>query len=183
MHVTYKSTGVSVLVSGLTTALALSILAISGFRGFSEFGIISAIAISGILLAMFVVLPSVLVILYNMKFLRKAAPESKKARIIPAGLAMLLVVIFAGVSVYSYFGLGFDYNLSNIDFDTNNQGDYQLVKDKQEQVYSMSMSPAAIYLAHGIGALDSLNKVFKEEKAKDSSMVGRDPEHQGFCPR
>jgi hypothetical protein len=44
----------------LTTALSLSILGVSDFKGFSEFGIISAVVLSTTLLAMFLALPGIL---------------------------------------------------------------------------------------------------------------------------
>lgn len=182
MHETYKSTGVSVLISGLTTALALSILAISGFRGFSEFGIISAIGIMSILLAMFVVLPSVLVALRKINLLKKAAPESKSAFILKSKASIAITLLFVGVSLFSIFGLEFDYNLSNIDFDKQKDSDYGKIREKHEQVYSMSMSPAAIYLVKGIEALDSLNTIFKQEKAKNGSMIGRIRSIRDFAP-
>jgi uncharacterized protein len=179
---TYKSTGGAVLISGLTTALALSILSISGFRGFSEFGMISAISIISILLAMFLVLPPQLVVMRRFRLLNKSKKKSKKAFILNPKYSIAIAAAFVAIAVYSIFGLGFDYNLSNIDFDKNEQGDYQQVKEKHKQVYSMSMSPAAIYLSKGIESLDELNEVFKSEKAADSSMIGRVRSIRDYSP-
>ena len=179
---TYISTGISVLISGLTTALALSILAVSGFRGFSEFGIISAISIVCVLMSMFLVLPSVLVILTRWGLLQKALPEPKKVFILKPKYSIFFTVLLILIAGYSIFGLRFDYNLSNIDFEKNEQGDFQKVNEVHKQVFSMSMSPAAIYLAKGTDALDELNELFKAEKEVPGSMIGRIRSIRDFSP-
>ena len=50
------------MVSGITTGLALLGLALSSLRGFSEFGVVGAIALAAILLAMLVVMPPALIV-------------------------------------------------------------------------------------------------------------------------
>ena len=59
---TFLSTGRSILTSGFATTLGMAVLIFSRLRGFSEFGVISAVSIFAIFLAMFVVLPPLFVV-------------------------------------------------------------------------------------------------------------------------
>ncbi len=180
--ITYQSTGVSVTVSGLTTALALAVLAFSGFRGFSEFGIIAGISILCILLAMYIVLPSILIIFSRYNLFRKGVRKTEKSMTLPTWVSIPLAALALILGIYSIFSISFDYNLSNMNFDKAEIGDYLKVREKHGKVFSKSMSPAAIYLAKGIDALDKFNAEVRNAANKDSSMIGRIRSIRDFAP-
>lgn len=60
---TFASTGQAIAVGALTTALALYVLTIADFRGFSEFGFMAGTGILFALVGMLVVMPALIVIL------------------------------------------------------------------------------------------------------------------------
>jgi predicted RND superfamily exporter protein len=61
LELTFKESGMGILIGGVTTAVAFIGIGISDFRGFSELGIITAIGILICLLVMFFLLPALLV--------------------------------------------------------------------------------------------------------------------------
>lgn len=179
---TYHATGLSVIVSGLTTAIAMSVLALSGFRGFSEFGIIACMSILFILSAMYLVLPSIIVIFDRIGLLNSKSKRQFSTPVFSSIPTIISGIVILALSIYAFFTITFDYNLSNINFDQSGEGDYVVVMKKHEEVFSLSMSPAALYLVGGINALDSFNLEVKAARDKESSMIGRIRSIRDFAP-
>jgi hypothetical protein len=179
---TYLSTGSSVLISGLTTALSLSILAASDFRGFSEFGIIGALSITMILVAMFAVLPAALVLGHRFRMIRKASEKHVMILMYrkPATLALGGLMVAAAIIVYA--GLSFDYNFRNLQFEKSSVPGLREARAMQKKVYSGSLSPGAVYLAEDVEALDRMAVQLEEAKREQGTTLGRVRSIRDFTP-
>ncbi len=180
---TYHSTGVAVGLSGLTTGISLSILALSDFRGFSEFGIISALAIFMVLMAMYLALPVFIVLFARFKGMHKM-PMVRKRVFLPNKAATAIISVFVLASMlYAAFNLTFDYNLANMNFDNQKIVNVEELKQKQGKVYSNSMGVAAILLAPSVEEVDHLKQQLYDAKSKDSSsLIGRIRSIRDYAP-
>jgi predicted RND superfamily exporter protein len=120
LQLTFKESGMGILIGGITTAVAFLGIGISDFRGFSELGIITGIGILICLLAMFFLLPALLV------YFSDGKNYPKKVKIAGFGLNVLLdriqkhpriVLLVAAViivlSIISGTRITFDDNLKN----------------------------------------------------------------------
>ncbi len=181
---TYRSTGYSVGTSGLTTALSLSILSFSGFRGFSEFGIISGTSLMMILGSMFLVLPSALVVGARwglVKAYKSHKPQSWKL-MPPLWFTWALAAVVLVAAVYAVTGLEFDYDFGNLKVKVAAS---QEVKRHHQKVYHRgSMSPAALYVAKDMDALDrglDLLEETRKEQGEDS-IIGRVGSLRDYVP-
>ncbi len=180
---TYHSTGVAVGLSGLTTGLSLSILALSDFRGFSEFGIISALAIFMVLWAMYLALPVFVVLFSGFKGMHKMPYVRKKVFLPNKAATFIMSAIVLCSVVYAAFNLDFDYNLANMNFDNQKIVNVEELKEKQGKVYSNSMGVAAILLAPSIDEVDELQNQLNKAKLKDStSLIGRIRSIRDYAP-
>ncbi len=180
---TYHSTGVAVGLSGLTTGLSLSILALSDFRGFSEFGIISAIAIFMVLCAMYLALPVFVVLFSGFKGMHKK-PFVRKRVFLPnkAATVLMSLVVLSSV-IYAAYNLNFDYNLANMNFDNQNIINVEELKEKQGKVYSNSMGVAAILLAPSVEEVDELKaQLYKAKDSDSTSLIGRIRSIRDYAP-
>jgi len=176
---TYLSTGRSVIISGLTTALPLFLLTISDFRGFSEFGLIGGGAIITMLLAMLIAGPSFLIIGERMGMVKPKAPDIKKKRLPPNFFSILVaILVFLGL-VATLTLLRFDYDFRNLGARVPEQK--ELVK-KHGQVYSRSMSPAAIYVLPDLETLDATLDVVKKRMDQADSTIARVASIRDFAP-
>ena len=180
--ITFKDTGLSVIMSALTTAAGFIVVIFSDFRGFFEFGLLSAFAIIMIMLAMFTAFPAAIIIVKKMNGLNHLRPISKRAYL-PGKTVTITFGILTIVGVYFAFaGLKFDYYLSNTEFKRDTYTNYKLINDKVEKVYSGSMSPAAIYAAHDLQSLDSTLKILKSAQEKPNSEINRIRSIRDFAP-
>jgi len=103
IEITFASTGQAVTIGAMTTALALYVLVIADFRGFSQFGFIAGTGILFALLAMLVVMPALLTVFERIKLLNlqagaKQEVVAKESGRFPAartvlGLSVLIVVV------------------------------------------------------------------------------------------
>jgi uncharacterized protein len=149
---TFRSTGRSVVTSALTTAVGMAVLALSSFRGFSDYGIISGTSMVLVLAAFLLVLPATLVAGAHLG----AIPPvrlSKRGRVpvTPIWATALLVALVAGGTLLAIPGLRFDYDFSELQSEAQ---DAALVKQKQREVYPGSLTPGALYVARDLDALD-----------------------------
>lgn len=116
---TYDGTGSAIMTSALTTAVALFVLMIADFRGFSEFGFISGLGIVMAYLAMLFIMPAVIVLLerYNLILINrnhtyeKTAAGSSSAFPLSRTIFALGTVVVILVAVFSN-RLYFEYNFS-----------------------------------------------------------------------
>lgn len=165
---TFLSTGKAVFISGLTTALPLFILAISDFKGFSEFGIIGGGAILVLLAVMLALMPAVLVMAYRLKMIKAFKPRALR-RFMPAKwLSFLLGILILASIVPVLFWLEFDYDFTNLKARVPESENY---RKRHVQVYTRSISPAAIYIASDLAALDKLVRTFKERMNSADSTI------------
>ncbi|MDA0378626.1 MAG: MMPL family transporter [Bacteroidetes bacterium] len=73
---TFSSTGQAITIGALTTSLALFVLVIADFRGFSQFGFIAGFGILFALVAMLLVMPALLAIFERFRMLNLEAHEA-----------------------------------------------------------------------------------------------------------
>lgn len=118
LYKTYDSTGLAIMTSALTTAVALFVLVIADFRGFSEFGFISGLGISLAYLSMLFILPSIIVLFEKYQFIlintNRDLPAGKKVRerfplsrfIFIGGTLIVAVVIFHSNRLYFEYDFG-----------------------------------------------------------------------------
>jgi len=166
---TYRSTGRSVLISGITTGLALLGLALSDLRGFAEFGVVGALAIAMILLAMFLVMPPALIVGVKWGLIHAASQRKRIGLAFPTGLTTAVVgalVILAGGLLVSR-GLSFNYDFTDFRIEVNRE------RAIEGTVYRTSGSPAAVFLARDSTALDSLLATLESSRARTGSALGR----------
>jgi predicted RND superfamily exporter protein len=181
---TFVSTGSSVLMSGLTTALALSVLIASDFRGFSEFGIICSTAILMVLISMFTVLPVSIVIGHRIGFIKPKALDHHKYLNPRRTITILLALASLAAIFVSIRHLHFNYYLANLQYNKNKLLDSYEVKKRERLVYSGSMTPGAIYLADNLRALDEMLEVLRRRKEafRETTKLGRIRSLRDFSP-
>ncbi len=178
---TFTSTGRSVATSGLTTSFGLFILAVSDFRGFSDFGLIGGTAILVVTLCMLLVMPATLSAGYRLGLVTPSAPRYPSARLaIPPSWSAALLSTLVIVSAYaSAFLLEFDYDFSNF---SANLEELDAIRDKQEQVYPIFFGPSAIYVARDLEALDQMLALIDEAAEESGSVIGRVASVRDFAP-
>ncbi len=119
---TYDSTGAAIMTSATTTAVALFVLVIADFRGFSEFGFISGTGIVLAYLSMLFILPAIIVVFerYRLILINKnlypthtksgeAAPFPFARTIFIAGTFIVALVLFNTDKLY------FEYNFGKLE--------------------------------------------------------------------
>ena len=120
---TSMKTGRALLASALTTAAALFILALSRFKGFSEFGIIAGLGVLLSLAAFQLLFPPLAAILEKVysprqwhPFLALAGDTNGRGLRFPWAAATVLVgaVLFTGLSAWWSRDLKFEYNFRNL---------------------------------------------------------------------
>jgi predicted RND superfamily exporter protein len=80
MMETFMSTGQAITVSAMTTAVALYVLTLADFRGFSEFGFLMGSGVLFALLAMMAVLPAMIIFFERIRVLKLDARPAAVAR-------------------------------------------------------------------------------------------------------
>lgn len=168
---TFKSTGKSILVSGLTTTLAMFILAFSNFRGFSEFGIVGGFSLIMILLAMLLFLPSVCVLGQRMKLVRKLENKKKSRTWVPGPAVTIAVLVLIVVSlVLGVWKLYFNYDFSKMEARVQQE---QEVRERYYKVYESGRSPAAVLIGKGLDSQDEIVEVLEKSKEKENTRIQR----------
>jgi len=181
---TFCSTGKSIVVSGLTTALALFILAFSNFRGFSEFGIVGGYSLIMILIAMILFLPAVIVLGLKLGLLKKVNHHRQSRFRVPRVPAPYVTIILLGLILVSFvvggIGLRFNYDFSKMDVSVPRE---QEIKDRFYQVYETVRSPGALFAAKGLKTLDDLINALNTKKDEESSRIERFHSIRELCPQ
>jgi len=179
---TFLSTGRSILTSGLATTLGMAVLAASRLRGFAEFGIISGVSIFAIFLAMFLVLPSVLVLGARYGVVGAAGGGRHGGiRWVPSAplTAVVLAAAVAG-GVLAGTRLGFDYDFENLQAEIPAAA---TLKAKHREVYSGFSAPAAVYAVRGgVQALDRALGLIEGAKARHPDTIGSLVSMRDFAP-
>jgi predicted RND superfamily exporter protein len=163
---TFLSTGKSILISGLTTALALFILSFSNFKGFSEFGLISGYSIIMILIAALFILPSILVLGLKVRLIKSHSQWKSKLSSPGKWVTLTLSFFILAALIIGVPSLNFNYDFSKMEAKVPQA---QELKDRYYQVYESSRSPGALFIAKGEKALDELLSLLKERTADETN--------------
>ena len=184
LRVTFTETGGSVIVSALTTAFALSLLAFSDFKGFSEFGLITAISIITVLIAMFVLLPSLLVLAHRYKIIKPLDSDLKRAWLPGKKATFAFTLLFVAGLVFTIFVLKFDFSFRNLQFDRSKVAGYSKVRKTQGKIYSGTGSPGALFVADDIKALDRMIDTINSNKKalKGKTTIARLTSIRDYSP-
>jgi predicted RND superfamily exporter protein len=155
LQATLSSTGRSVLTSGATTAAGLAILAISDFRGFSDFGLIGGSSMAIIVLSMLLVLPPTLIAGHRWKLIkaRKSVAHQWKILLPSRTVTVLIAVLVVVAMIIAVRSIAFDYDFTNLRAEIPGR---ELIQERHEAVYPATSAPAAIYVARDLEALDGL---------------------------
>ena len=179
LETTFASTGRSIVTSGLATTLGMAVLLFSRFRGFSEFGVIAAISVLAIFLAMFVVLPPVLVLAERHGLVRPRGPGGHHWRWLPdreMTAVVLALVVLAGVTATS---VRFDFDFEHLQAEVPAAA---AMKEKHRQVYAGFTAPAAVYAASDLASLDAALAALDHARAARPDAVGTMASVRDFAP-
>lgn len=177
---TFYNTGKSIIVSALTTAFPLFILGFSNFRGFSDFGLIGGMSIIMVLIAMFTVMPPLLLVGCRFNCITSDAYLRGYIRPPRRWIAFLaLCCIFISFIFSATSGKLFDYNFSS---NTRGLQDAVDFEERHSQVYKRSMTPAALYLAPDMDALVKSQEVLKNVMSQEGSTIERLTSITDFAP-
>ncbi|MFQ5701792.1 MAG: RND family transporter [Acidobacteriota bacterium] len=182
LRATLRSTGRSVLTSGATTALALSILAISDFRGFADFGVVGGTSTVIIVLAMLLVLPPVVMAGHRLGLVAPDRADAWRFRVPVPGRALTVVTggLVALAAVLAASGLEFDYDFTNLKAKVEGM---EAVRERHEKVYPATSAPAALYVARHLAALDRMLEIL--ERTRDATVrphIGSFNSIRNFAP-
>ncbi|MFW6198545.1 MAG: efflux RND transporter permease subunit, partial [Acidobacteriota bacterium] len=167
---TFTSTGRSVATSGATTCLGLWILAVSDFRGFSDFGIIGGTSVFLVVLAMLLVMPATLVLAHRLGLVTPRAPGSPRDHfeLPPRWVAVTLAVLVIASAGLAPIGLSFDYDFTSLSASLE---ELERIRAKQDEVYPVFFGPAAIYLTEDEDSLDvALERIEASRQGPDSHI-------------
>lgn len=125
---TFVSTGQAITIGALTTSLALFVLVLADFRGFSQFGFIAGAGIIFALFAMLLVLPALLSLFEKARLLNMDSSLAKKSepdaigqqsgpakRFPAAGPILVLSVIAVLVAIGMLPRVGFEYRFGELE--------------------------------------------------------------------
>ena len=172
---TFLSSGRSVLTGGATTAFGFSALAVSDFRGFSEFGFIGAGSMLMVVLAMTIVMPATLAAGLRLGLVRPRPHQrltgTRWLYSIPAACGVAALVL--GSAALAVGWMSFDYDFTSLSADRRDS----LAGDRHRSVYSGFSAPAAVYVARDVDILDRSLSVFalakEAEEQSGLSTIGR----------
>lgn len=183
LQATLCSTGRSVLTSGATTAVGLSILAISDFRGFSDFGLIGGSSMAIIVLSMLLVLPPTLIVGHRWRLVRprKSVAHQWKILLPSRTVTVLIGVLVLASLIAAIRSITFDYDFTNLRAEIPGK---ELIRERHEAVYPATSAPAAIYVARDLEALDGLLELLEtaRERSRDDRHIGTINSVRNFAP-
>jgi len=181
LKITMSKTGKSVLISGITTALAFFILAWSDFRGISEFGVVGGVALIMILLAILIFMPATIILGFKIRLIKPSLPINKKNKRFPPALFFIIFLALTLVAfILGSLTIKFDYNFSNLGGKINESPE---IKNKQDKVYPTSLPPAVVYVADNLKILDELLQTLNRYKTSDPyTNIGWIRSVRDFCP-
>lgn len=171
MEVTFKSTGASVIVSALTTALVLFVLAFSNFRGFSEFGVVGGCSLMMILAAMILFLPAYCVLGFRWGLIKPSVKRKRAWIRVPGLFSTICMLVLLVVSLlYGWKGLDFNFDFGKMDVDLPQ---HKEIRDRFYKVYESGRSPGAVFIANGLENLDQVILKLEEAKKRENSRIER----------
>lgn len=173
---TYDSTGSAIFASALTTAVALFILIIADFKGFSEFGFISGMGIILAFVSMLYIMPAMLVLVerYNLILINgKDKPKPVRQKNKPYPFARTIVacaLIVIGLVAYNSHKLEFEYDFGSLEPEFQ---EYEAFRSLSASANQSSRRNPAYILADNdedvYKLLDALSKI--KEQNGDATMI------------
>lgn len=171
----YEKTGAAIVVSALTTALALFILMFADFRGFSEFGFIAGLGILFALLCMLFMLPSLLLIFEKWNWII-LNPRSEKSLVKPlfkrfpySRVIVGFGIITAIVVIIFSSNLRFEYNFGNLEPEFPEYERFQEFKSGVDE--TNRRNPAFIILDSDEEVFETVEIIRDRKRQKDDSMI------------
>jgi len=177
---TYRSTGLSVITSGLTTGLALLVLAFSDFRGFSEFGMIGGGTMLIMLVAMFTVMPPTLLLAEQWHLVRPDQDQGGKRIRTSSFLTVLIALLLPCCIILMAWNLRFDFNFNKLK--PRIPGDHTFNSANSKVYKTRYMSPGAIYVAPDLQKVDELLLVLNREMTEKNSFFLKTTSIRNFAP-
>ena len=178
---TFTSTGRSVATSGVTTALGLSILAISDFRGFSDFGRIGGSSMIIVTLAMLFLMPAILIVGKRWGLVTARVPNlpSKHLALPPrwaAATVTALVLMSAGAGMT---WMSFDYDFTKV---STSLPETEVIQQKERDIYPFFFGPAAVWVAPDLETLDSALDLLYTARGEENTPIGAISSMRDFVP-
>ncbi len=185
----YEKTGTAIVVSAVTTALALFILMFADFRGFSEFGFIAGTGILFALFCMLFVLPAMLSIFERWNWIL-LPPRSEKVvlkqliRRFPYARSIVTFGILTAVVVTALSGnLRFEYDFGKLEPEFEEYREFREFTRGVDEPGS-GRNPAFI-IADSDDDVFELLEIIRERKRENPETMIRDVEaiQERFPPR
>ena len=185
----YEKTGTAIVVSAITTALALFILMFADFRGFSEFGFIAGTGILFALLCMLFVLPTMLSIFERWNWIL-LPPRSEKVvlkpliRRFPYARTIVTFGIVTAVVVTAFsWNLRFEYDFGKLEPEFEEYAEFREFTRGVDETGG-GRNPAFI-IADSDDDVFELLEIIRERKRTNPETMIRDVEaiQERFPPR
>ncbi|MBI4211447.1 MAG: MMPL family transporter [Deltaproteobacteria bacterium] len=166
----FAHTGRAILTSVASVAVTFLLLTINEFRGFSEFGFISGTGLWIIFFVYFTVLPSLLILLEKLKWLKFPPHDVEhpvRLPVRPKALKIALVVFAA----FSLFSLGV---MPQVDFEYNSKKVRAIIpeaiiaNEKARKTYDRLNQPALV-LVQSKEEADELKAAFEKKISEDKA--------------
>jgi len=173
---TYESTGLAIMTSAVTTAIALFVLTYAEFRGFSEFGFISGLGILFAYLSMIYILPAFIVFFERMGLILVNKNEgkvlvNKPPKRYPYSRSILIfgigVILFVGFNTNK---LVFEYDFSNLEPEFT---EYREFRDLAREVSAGTRRNPAYIVADTYEEIDNILDRIREirEASGESTLI------------
>ncbi|MEX2639241.1 MAG: MMPL family transporter [Balneolales bacterium] len=176
MVLTYDSTGSAIFASALTTAIALFILIVADFRGFSEFGFISGLGIILAFISMLYVMPSLIVLFerYNLILINGNGRKDKKPKKNkPYPFSRTIVasaVIIIGLVAWNSHSLEFEYDFGKLEPEFPEYETFRAMSSPADQ--SSRRNPAYILAENDEDVYEILAELREiKQRNGESSMI------------
>lgn len=151
---TFATTGQAITIGALTTALALYVLVVADFKGFSQFGFMAGTGIIFALVAMLVVLPAMLTVFERLRLLNMDARNPDKPAVAassapyPAYRTVLVLSVMAVLASLVFSGrVGFEYRFGELE---PSYEEYEARREIIREVYNdrRQRNPAYVVVDH-----------------------------------
>ncbi|WP_440998801.1 efflux RND transporter permease subunit [Fodinibius sp. SL11] len=154
---TFMTTGQAIAIVGITTAAAFFILMLADFKGFSEFGFIAGVGLLLSIIAYIFVLPALLVILEQIKWLNLSdhplkkvqedtstpAKQQSRRNLTISYIIIAIALIITAVTVVELPNLKFEYDFAKLEPEYK---EYTVLRDEMNKVYSDRKTRNAAYI-------------------------------------
>jgi uncharacterized protein len=136
---TFLSTGQAITVGALTTSMAMFVLTLADFRGFSQFGFIAGFGILFALIAMLMVMPALLSIFEKARLLNleaghvSAEKATTTTRFPAARLVLVLSFAAVGLAIVMLPRVSFEYRFGELE---PTYTEYEARHDIERKVYN-----------------------------------------------